>query len=256
MNRNRLSLSVLLSIGVVGLTVAQNQPVKQNPESTEIWKPVPPIVTPGAPSASVSGFTAPSDAIAIFDGSNLNNFVSARDGSAAKWTLADGAVTVVKGAGDIQTKQEFGDYQMHIEFRTPAQVVGNSQGRGNSGIFMQGRYELQVLDNYNNPTYSNGQVGSIYKQAIPLANPSRRPGEWQTYDIIYYAPRFNKSGMLTDAGRITVLLNGVLVQHNTQIKGTTEYIGFPKIEPHGRGPIRLQDHGDPVSFRNIWIREL
>ncbi len=146
--------------------------------------------------------------------------------------------------------------QLHIEFKTPEKVEGNSQARGNSGIFLQGRYEVQVLDNYNNPTYVDGMVGSIYKQAIPLVNPSRPPGEWQTYDIIYLAPRFNKAGLMLEPGYVTILLNGVLVQNRAAIKGTTEYIGYPKVIAHGKGPLILQDHGNPVGFRNIWVREL
>ncbi len=239
-----------------GYALAQVQPAKQSPESSEIWEPVPPVVTPGTMTANASGLSAPSDALVLFDGKNLTNWVSANDNTAAKWTVADGAMTVLKGAGDIQTRQEFGDYQLHIEFRTPAVVDGTGQGRGNSGIFMQNRYELQVLDNYNNPTYSNGQVGSIYKQSIPLANPGRKPGEWQVYDVVYQAPRFNKNGLMSEPGYITVLLNGVLVQNHTAIKGTSEYIGFPQVKAHGRAPIRLQDHSNPTSFRNIWIREL
>lgn len=244
--------------GAAGLAVAQPQPAKQTPESTEIWDPIPRVVTAGTLSpATASGTTAPSDAIVLFDGKNLNNWVSDKDGtSAAKWTVADGAMTVAKGTGDVRTKQEFEDYQLHIEFRTPAQVEGTGQGRGNSGIFMQGRYELQVLDSYDNRTYSNGQAGSIYKQSMPLVNASRKPGEWQTYDVIYTAPRFNKDGMMIHPPYITVLHNGVLVQNHTAIRGTTPYVGLPQVQPHGKGPIKLQDHGNPTSFRNIWIREL
>ena len=230
---------------------AQLQPSKMTPESSEQWDPVPRIVTPGSSS------TAPSDAIVLFDGQNLDKWVSGKDGSsAAPWTVADGAMTVVGGKGDIQTKQDFEDFQLHIEFRTPAEVKGTGQGRGNSGIFMQGIYELQVLDSYNNRTYSNGQAGSIYKQTMPLVNASKGPGEWQVYDVIYTAPRFNKDGQMTIPPYITVLHNGVLIQNHTQIQGTTPYVGRPTVAPHGRGPIKLQDHGNPTSFRNVWIREL
>ena len=165
-------------------------------------------------------------------------------------------MTVAKGAGDIRTKQTFGDIQLHIEWRTPADVQGEGQGRGNSGIFLSEKYELQVLDSYNNRTYSNGQAGSIYKQAIPMVNASRPPGEWQVYDVVFIAPKFNQDGTLNTPGRITVFHNGVLIHHNTEIKGTTEYIGKPKIVAHGKASIRLQDHGNPTSFRNIWVREL
>jgi hypothetical protein len=165
-------------------------------------------------------------------------------------------MTVTPGSGDIETVQHFEDYQLHIEFRTPAEVKGSGQGRGNSGIFMQGMYELQVLDSYNNLTYSNGQAGAIYKQTMPLVNASRKPGEWQTYDVIYTAPKFNKDSMFIHPAYITVLHNGVLVQNHTPIYGTTPYVGQPQYQVHGKGPIKLQDHDNPTSFRNIWIREL
>ena len=165
-------------------------------------------------------------------------------------------MTVVKGSGDIETKRSFGDCQLHLEFRSPAVVAGEGQFRGNSGVFFQNRYEVQVLDNYQNATYPNGQVGAVYKQHIPLVNPMRPPGEWNTYDIIFTAPRFNSDGIRTSPGYLTVILNGVLVQNHVEIQGTTEYIGLPKNVAHGPAPLRLQDHGDPVSFRNIWIREL
>ncbi len=234
---------------------AQLQPKKMTPESSEIWDPVPRKVTPGPANASVSGFTAPSDAIVLFDGSNLNEWMASNGGD-APWMVSDGAMTVAPRKGGIQTKREFGDYQLHIEWRTPAEVKGNGQGRGNSGVFMQGIYELQVLDSYENPTYSNGQAGSIYKQSMPLVNVSKKPGEWQVYDVIYTAPRFNKDGLMLIPPYITVLHNGVLIQNHTQIQGTTAFVGRPVVKPHGRGPIMLQDHGNPTSFRNIWIREL
>ncbi|CAG4989667.1 hypothetical protein DYBT9275_00338 [Dyadobacter sp. CECT 9275] len=251
-----------ISLLVVGLLAAaaahaQLQPAKQTPESSEQWFPVPRIVTPGKGLATVSGFTAPSDAIVLFDGKNLDSWVSAKDGNgAAPWKVADGILTVLPKSGDIQTKQAFGDYQLHIEWRTPAKVEGSSQGRGNSGIFMQGIYELQVLDSYNNVTYSNGQAGSIYKQTMPLVNASNGPGEWQTYDVVYTAPHFNKDGQMIIPPYITVIHNGVLIQNHTMIQGTTPYVGQPEINPHGRGPIKLQDHNNTTSFRNIWIREL
>ena len=238
-------------------TIAQLQPNKQTPESSELWSPVPRVVTAGTNSPSLSGLSAPSDAIVLFDGKDLANWVQAKDGtSAPKWTVQDGAMTVAGGTGDIQCKQQFEDFQLHIEFRTPAVVDGTGQGRGNSGIFMQGLYELQVLDNYNNPTYSNGQAGSIYKQKMPLVNACRKPGEWQSYDVVYTAPRFNKDGQMLISPYITVLHNGIIVQNHTEIRGTTPYIGLPTVTPHGRGPIKLQDHGNPTSYRNIWVREL
>lgn len=218
-----------------------------DPALTEVWEPVPPKVTPATDKK------APSDAIVLFDGKDLSKW-QGKDG-AAKWEVKDNAFTVVSGTGDIQTKQEFGDIQLHIEWRSPKEIKGEGQGRGNSGIFLQGVYELQVLDSYESKTYSNGQAGSIYKQTIPLVNATKAPGEWQTYDVIYRAPVF-EGDKLAKPATITVLHNGILIQDHTEIKGTTEYIGDPKIVPHGKGPIKLQDHGNPVSFRNIWVREL
>ncbi|MDX1940815.1 MAG: DUF1080 domain-containing protein [Saprospiraceae bacterium] len=231
------------------ITIAKSFAQITDPKATEVWEPEPRIVKPGV------GTAPPSDAIVLFDGKNMDEWTT-EDGSAAKWKLEDGAMTVVPRAGGIQTKRSFGSAQLHIEYRAPSVVKGEGQGRGNSGIFLQSKYELQVLDSYNNRTYSNGQVGSIYKQHIPLVNAARPPGEWQTYDIIYTAPQFNADGMLIAPARITVLHNGVLVQNNVEIKGTTEYIGLPKNSAHTKLPLMLQDHGDLVSYRNIWIREL
>lgn len=221
-----------------------------DPKLTELWDPVPAIVQPGKTAQD-----APSDAIVLFNGKDF----SAWNGNKGpvEWTLEDNAMTVKRGSGGITTKKGFGDCQLHIEWRTPSVVKGEGQGRGNSGIFLMGRYELQVLDNYNNKTYSNGQVASIYKQLIPLANASRPPGEWQTYDVIFIAPKFNAEGRLQSQARITVIHNGVLVQNNASIWGGTEYIGIAEYKPHAaKEPIMIQDHGDLVSFRNIWIREL
>jgi hypothetical protein len=221
-----------------------------DPKATEVWSPEPKIVTPG------EGTKPPSDAIVLFDGKNLDNFYCVKDTGVAKWDVKDGFVTVKPNTGDIATKQSFGDCQLHIEWRSPVEVKGEGQGRGNSGIFLQSRYELQVLDSYNNRTYSNGQAGSIYKQQIPLVNACRKPGEWQAYDVLYTAPRFNADGMLVAPAHITVFQNGVVVENHAEIKGTTEYIGLPKNEAHGKAPLKLQDHGNLVSYRNIWIREL
>ncbi len=249
-------LIAALAVSATNISFAQLQPDKQTPESSELWNPVPRKVTPGvlAPAAG-TGVQAPSDAIVLFDGKNADEWQSA-DKSAAKWKVEAGALTVKEGSGDVLTKKEFDDFQLHIEFRTPAVVKGDGQGRGNSGIFLQGLYELQVLDNYNNVTYSNGQAGSIYKQTMPLVNACLKPGEWQTYDVVYSAPKFNKDGMMVTPPYVTVIQNGVLVQNHTAIQGTTPYIGQPEWKAHGKGPIKLQDHGNPTSFRNIWIREL
>ncbi len=243
----RLTALSLLLLGSISLSAQSNG----DPKLTEIWEPKAPVVTPGKTSAD-----PPSDAIVLFDGRNLNAWYGEKSSPAA-WTIADGAMTVKPGAGGITTKQGFGDMQMHIEWRAPIVVKGEGQGRGNSGIFIMGKYELQVLDSYNNQTYSNGQAGSIYKQLIPLANANRPPGEWQAYDIIFTAPRFYKDGRVQSAARITVIHNGVLVQNNATIWGGSQYIGISKYEMHkDKEPISLQDHGDLVSYRNIWIREL
>jgi len=239
-----------LSLLLVLFTLATFAQEKRIPESTELWEPVPPVVTSGENNKP------PTDAIVLFDGTSLNEWTNSK-GEPAGWIIADGCMTVKPGSGAIRTKLGFGDCQLHIEWRTPVEIKGESQGRGNSGIFLQNRYELQVLDSYNNKTYSNGQAGSIYKQSIPLVNACRKPGEWQVYDIIYTAPRFNEKGRMAIPGRMTVLHNGIVIQNHTEIKGTTEFIGLPRCIPHGmKEPLSLQDHGNPVSYRNIWIREL
>lgn len=221
---------------------------KMTPEMTEKWEPEPEVVTPG------NGSEAPSDAIVLFDGSDLSEWKAKSGGGAAGWPVKENTFRV--GKGDVSTKKEFGDFQLHIEWSAPDEVKGEGQGRGNSGVFLQDRYELQVLDSYNNRTYSNGQAASIYKQHPPLVNAMRKPTEWNVYDVIYTAPRFKEDGSLFTPARVTVLHNGVLVQNNVEIKGPTEYIGLPEYKAHGKAPISLQDHGDAVSYRNIWIREL
>lgn len=221
-----------------------------DPKATEVWDPEPRIVTPGGTAS-----TAPSDAIILFDGSNLDEWSNSKE-EAAGWKVADGAMTVVKGTGTVQTKRNFGSIQLHLEWRSPSEVVSEGQGRGNSGVFLNGIYEVQVLDSYNNRTYSNGQAASIYKQHMPLVNACRPPGEWQTYDIIYMQPEFNQDGIKVKSGTLTVIQNGILVQNNIEIRGTTPYIGLPKNPAHEDGPLILQDHGNPVSYRNIWVREL
>lgn len=221
-------------------------------KATEIWQPEPRVVTPG------QGTKPPSDAIVLFNGSGFSEWVSGRDSvHGVKWYLnSDSSMTVLPDAGGISTKRSFGDCQLHIEFRSPVKVKGEGQGRGNSGVFLQGRYEVQVLDSYENRTYSNGQCGAIYKQSIPLVNACRPPGQWQTYDILFTAPRFNADGLLTAPGRFTVLQNGVVIQLNVEIKGGTTNVGLPEYKSHGKAPLHLQDHHDLVSYRNIWIREL
>ncbi len=244
-------LLTLCTTTLLGIVNAQTDN-KKTPESSEVWEPQPRIITPGEKPVD-----APSDAVVLFDGKNFENWISV-DGSAPKWSIKDGAFTVVAGSGDIKTKKEFGDFQLHVEWRSPSEVdpTKTGQGRGNSGIFLQERYEVQVLDNYNNKTYANGQASSIYKQHIPLVNACKKPGEWQVYDILFTAPRFNKEGRVISPAYVTVLHNGVLTLNHVAIWGPTEYIGFPVYKAYETGPIRLQDHGNPVSYRNIWIREL
>jgi hypothetical protein len=220
-----------------------------DPAVTEIWEPRVKKITAGAKAGD-----APSDAIILFDGKDLSNWTG-QDGGAAKWEVKDGTFTVAKGTGTIKTKQPFGDIQLHLEWRSPIEIIGEGQGRGNSGIFFQEKYELQVLDSYESQTYSNGQAGSIYKQSMPMANPVRQPGEWQVYDVVFIAPTFSESGRVINPAHITVFLNGVIVQNHTEIRGPTEYKGLPVYVPHNKGSLVLQDHGNPVSFRNIWVRE-
>lgn len=231
-------------------------------EDTEVYAPVPPVVTPGATNSA-----PPSDAIVLFDGRNMDEWVSNRDKSPARWIVADGVMTVNKaqGVGNIETKRSFKNYQLHIEWKIPENITGADQARGNSGVFLASTgsgdagYELQILDSYNNKTYVNGQAGSIYKQAIPLANPNRKPGEWQTYDVVWTAPTFNADGSVKTPAWVTVVFNGVLVQNHFELKGETLYVGQPLYKKYDTAPIKLQAHGDrsePVSFRNIWVREL
>ena len=221
-----------------------------DPKATEIWEPEPKAVT-------FNENNVPSDAIVLFDGTHLDQWISSKDSTAAAWTInADKTMTVKPGTGDIQTKQNFGSVQLHLEWSAPDIIKSKGQGRGNSGIFFQNLYEVQILDSYQNRTYSNGQATAIYKQHIPLVNATKAPDQWQTYDIIFHAPEFDAEGNKIKSGTFTVIHNGVLVQDHVEILGTTEYIGPPKNPAHGKGPIKLQDHSNPVQYRNIWVRKL
>ena len=253
------SFTVAALIAATSILSAR-QATKPKPEDTEVWEPVPKVVPPGATCGA-----APSDAIVLFDGKNVDQWVSVKNGGPADWTVVDGVLTVNKSAGNIQTKQKFKDYQLHIEWKVPKDIAGSGQARGNSGVFLASTgpgdsgYELQVLDSYNNKTYVNGMAGSMYKQAIPLANPTRPPGEWQTYDVVWTAPTFNSDGSVKTPAYVTVLFNGVLVENHFELKGETLYIGKPFYRPYTSAPIKLQAHGDPsqaISFRNIWVRPL
>lgn len=229
-------------------------PMPMKPEMTEIWEPEVPVVTPGKNPGD-----APSDAIILFNGENLDQWVSKKDPSKpAPWKIVDKThMEVVPGSGDIQTKMKFGDCQLHLEFSAPDVVESQGQGRGNSGVFFQNRYELQILDSYNNRTYRNGQAGSIYKDHAPLVNAMKGPLEWNTFDVIYRAPRFKADGSLDSPVTITVLHNGVLIQNNVTVNGLTLYVGLHHYpEAHGDDVISLQDHGNRTQFRNIWIRKL
>jgi Domain of Unknown Function (DUF1080) len=250
------------ALASLATALSAQQSAKPKPEDTEVWQPVPKIVTPGATDAA-----PPSDAIVLFDGKNEDEWVSAQDHSPAQWVVSDGILTVRKapGVGNIETRRKFKNYQLHIEWRTPENINGSGQARGNSGVFLASTgpgddgYELQVLDSYNNSTYVNGQAASIYKQSAPLVNPNRKPGEWQSYDVVWTAPTFNDDGSLKTPAYVTAFFNGVLVQNHFELKGQTLYIGQPFYKKYDSAPIKLQAHGDqsqPISFRNIWVREL
>ncbi|HEY0161345.1 MAG TPA: DUF1080 domain-containing protein [Edaphobacter sp.] len=261
-NLTAKSLLVASMMAVAAPAFAQQAEPQMKHEDTEVYAPVPPTVTPGKTDAD-----PPSDAVILFDGKNQDEWVSAQDHTPAQWIVENGTLKVSKekGVGNIETKKTFKDYQLHIEWKIPTTIEGTSQARGNSGVFLaslgsgDAGYELQVLDNYNNKTYVNGQAGSIYKQAVPLATPSRKPGDWQMYDVVWTAPRFNENGSLKTPAYVTVFFNGVVVQNHFEVQGQTVYVGKPFYKAYDRAPIKLQAHGDksePISFRNIWVREL
>lgn len=234
---------------------------KNDPKLTEAWSPVPKVVAPGR-----SNVKPPSDAIILFAEKNLDQWADVNDPTTpAKWNVKGKVLTVNKNAGNIQTRQSFLDYQLHIEWLIPKNITGTAQLRGNSGIFLASTgpgnngYELQILDSYNNPTYVNGQAGSIYKQSAPLVNACKKPGEWQSYDVVWAAPRFNDDNTLKSPARVTVFHNGIVIQNNWTLPGETVHGGKPFYKKHGPSPIKLQAHADksePISFRNIWIRPL
>ena len=259
MKQTKTLLVITLLCGVV-IAYAQEReypvPPRMAPEMTEFWTPQPKIVTPGNRTDVL--IPAPSDATVLFNGSSLDEWESVRRNEhlPAAWEVKDNLMWVVPGTGMLQTKRSFGDCQLHVEWMIPVGTGGESQGRGNSGVFLQSRYEVQVLDSYNNETYANGQAGSIYKQYPPLVNAMNPQGIWNVYDIIFTAPRFREDGTLQSYATMTVLHNGVLVQNNSMVLGGTVYTGIPSYSAHGKAPLQLQDHSNPIAFRNIWIREL
>ena len=251
--RRLAGLSAILLLAP-GLGAAQPRP-----QDTEMHSPLPPVVTPGATPGD-----APSDAVVLFDGRDLTQWVNTADKAPAGWTVEAGELVVKLSTGNIETRRSFGSYQLHLEWKVPAGITGAGQLRGNSGVFLASTgagdagYELQILDPYQNPTYVNGQAASVYKQAAPLANAGRPPGSWQTYDIVWTAPRFAADGSLLAPARVTAFHNEVLVQNGFALTGPTRFIGKPVYAPHGPLPIKLQAHagGGPVRFRNIWVRPL
>ena len=260
-------LSLTLFCALISFSVYAQAPV---PEATELYVDLE-KVTPG------EGTAAPSDAIVLFNGNDLSMWQSqvfglggsmtemkdviptlkVAEGEAAPWNVENGKMIVKPGSGGIETRQGFGDVQLHIEWMAPPAEGKSGQGYSNSGVFFMGMYEVQVLNSYENPTYQNGQAASVYKQHIPLVNASKPVGEWQEYDIIFMAPKFSDKGTLVSPAKVTVFHNGVLVQNNVELLGPTCYIGTPYYVAHeAKLPLALQDHGDPMQFRNIWIREL
>jgi hypothetical protein len=271
MKRMKIGLLFCVVVGLGQKSLGQStdtpkQPpagFRGNPAETEVWEPTPILVKPG----KVIG-APPSDAIILFDGTSSNEWVTSRDKSPINWTIEDGTLVVNKSVprNNIETQRSFTNYQLHIEWMVPAEIKGEGQGRGNSGLFLASTglgdagYEIQILDSYNNEnkTYINGAAGSIYKQQIPLVNPAAKAGEWNTYDIAWTAPTFLEDGSLKSPARVTTFFNGVLIHNQVDLKGETVFVGQPKYRPYKSAPIKLQAHGDPsesIRFRNIWIRE-
>jgi len=249
-------------VPLLGLALASAVALRAQPDPNWIdhdrARPMAPVVTPGNPSTQEQVGTAPSDATVLFDGRDASQWVALEDGSPTKWLVKDGVFECVPGSGYARTLQCFGDCQLHVEWASPNPPHGDSQGRGNSGVFFgYGRYEIQVLDSYQSKTYADGAAAAVYGQYPPLANAMLPPGAWEIYDIIWTAPRFDDAGKLLHKARVTVIHNGVLVQNNVELTGPTGWINRIPYEPHPyRSPLALQDHGNPVRYRNIWVREL
>ena len=258
----RLALIFFLSLIFISVYIAGCQQSPVSPEdlqSEKQWKihdperPLPPVVDPGPAGDPVP---APSDAIVLFDGSDLSQWSDGK-GQPARWKIENGYMEVVKKTGSIRTVQGFGDCQLHIEWSAPLPAAGEGQGRGNSGVFLMDKYEVQVLDCYNNKTYADGMTAAVYGQYPPLVNACRPPGEWQTYDVVFSRPRFADDGSLIRPARMTVFHNSILVQDNVELTGPAAHKMRPPYKRHAdKLPLSLQDHGNPVRYRNIWIREL
>lgn len=263
MNLNLHQLSASFAGGVAAgiLTLAAQTACQAQPDPKWLGhdrlRPQPAAVNPGTASTQEKAGQPPSDAVVLFNGGNLDQWVS-MDGSPTRWIAREDYMECVKGSGYIRTRQNFGDCQLHLEFAAPVPPDGEGQGRGNSGLFFgMGRYEIQILDSYKNVTYADGSAGSLYGQYPPLVNASRPPGQWQTYDVIYTAPRFDQQAKLVSPARVTLFHNGVLVQNNSELTGPTSWLERAPYSPHPeKTPIALQDHGNPVRFRNLWVREL
>ncbi len=263
MNKHLLARSTFATIvNAVALTVALTLSPRSLAQREPAWKvhdwnrPRPLVIEPGTPSTADKPGKPPSDATVLFDGKDLSAWASL-DGSPPKWIVKDGVMECVKDSGYVRTLQNFGDCQLHVEWAAPVPAQGESQGRGNSGVFLMGVYEVQVLDSYENKTYADGQAAAVYGQYPPLVNAARPPGQWQSYDIIFTCPRFDENGEVASPARMTVLHNGVLVQNSVSLWGGTAWMSHAGYRPHAdKLPLSLQDHGNPVRFRNIWVRDL
>lgn len=264
LNSTILTFSTIFSFGMTGWAANTGSPFYGDaPDEHHPWavhdrnRPQPKLVTPGSSSSQDQPGQPPSDAIVLFDGNDLSKWEADQgEGVPTKWVVKNGAMECVPGSGFIRTKDKFGDCQLHLEWAAPTKVQGESQGRGNSGVFLMGQVEVQVLDNYNNPTYADGFAGSVYGVNPPMANALRPPGQFQTYDIVFRRPIY-ANGQVVDRGYVTVFLNGVLVQDHTPLEGPTGHMARSKPGPLGdAGPLKLQDHGNPVRYRNLWYRPL
>ena len=262
MRKALLLVGTCMGLAVVLTVMITTQPLAVPQEGQQQWgpndrnRPEPPIITPGTESSQAQPGRPPSDAIVLFNGKDLSNWEEVKGGP-AKWTVGNGYFATVPDTGDIRTKDSFGDCQLHIEWSTPNPPHGTDQDRGNSGVFLHGLYEIQVLDSYDNVTYADGEAAAVYGQYPPLVNAARKPGVWQMYDIVFHGARFDANGSLTRHANVTVFYNGVLVQDHVEIMGPTAHHQRPPYKPvPEKLPLRLQDHHHPVRYRDIWIREL